>query len=185
MTLAVLSDTHGRGPATAAALAALERFAPAAFPCTAGTWATVGSIGTGTCGPGPVLDLLAGAADGRPVYLCPGNNDRDPAALRTAAEERGFVYGDPVVFEVGGVRVCGTHGTRGEQARFAARGVGGGPVDLVCSGHTHVAAWEERQVDGRVVRLLNPGAVWRARPRTVAVVDLDALTAEFVEVPRP
>ena len=180
----MLSDTHGRAPETAAALALLARFAPAAF-------LHCGDVGDGrfyrdgTCGPDPVLDLLAGAADDRPVYLCPGNNDRDPASLRAAAEDRGFVYGDPVVFELGGVRVCGTYGTRGEQARFAARGVEGEPVDLVCSGHTHVAAWEEREVGGRTVRLLNPGAAWRARPRTVAVVDLGALTAEFVEVPRP
>ena len=43
-----------------------------------------------------------------------------------------------------------------------------GAWDLVCYGHTHIA--EQHYVGSTLV--LNPGALYRARPRTIAIVDL-------------
>ena len=116
MLLAVLSDTHGRAPEAAAALRLLNERDPAAF-------LHCGDVGDRRRPPDAVLDELARAAAGRPAYVVPGNNDPDRAALRAACEERGIIYGDPVVFTLNGARICGTHGTRGEQADLAADGL--------------------------------------------------------------
>ncbi len=199
--LAVLSDTHGRLPETVAALAVLNAHAPDRF-------VHCGDVGGGKRSAHGVLNELARVAAGRPVHLVPGNNDRDPAALAELAAERGLHYGDPALLEVDGVRVCVTHGTRGEQDDFAAEGVDGAFHDLILSGHTHRPAWETQRFPGdggpddggpddggpddggeRVVRLLNPGACWRASPRTVALLDLPtpdptSWEATFLEVPR-
>jgi len=178
MRLAVLADTHGRVPETVAALSVLNAHAPDVF-------LHCGDVGGGRYSSHGVLTELARVAAGRPAYLVPGNNDRVPQTLAALAAERGLHYGDPIVVELAGVRVCVTHGTRNEQNDFAEHGVDGLPCDLVCSGHTHLQAWEEREFDGRPVRLLNPGACWRAAPRSVALVDLPAMKATFLEVPRP
>jgi predicted phosphodiesterase len=49
---------------------------------------------------------------------------------------------------------------------------------LVCYGHTHVAAIDRRG-DTLVV---NPGAIYRATPHSVAVVDLPAVEATILEI---
>ncbi|NNJ27259.1 metallophosphoesterase family protein [Alienimonas chondri] len=190
--LAVLADTHGRVPEAVAALAVLDAHAPDLF-------VHCGDVGGGRYSAHGVLNELARVAGDRPVYLVPGNNDRDPAALETAADERGLHYGDPALIELNGVRICVTHGTKWEQDDFAERGVDGVYYDLICSGHTHRRAWERktfpnRTEDGpageRSVHLLNPGACWRADPRSVALLDLpspDPATWKrtFLDVPRP
>lgn len=58
---------------------------------------------------------------------------------------------------------------RGEQMAKRARGLG---CDIVCYGHTHVAA--DDTVDG--VRLINPGSIWRSRDGrepSYAIMDLE------------
>ena len=180
MLLAVLSDTHGRAPEAAAALRLLNERNPAAF-------LHCGDVGDRRRSPDAVLDEFARAAAGRPAHVVPGNNDPDRAALRTACEDRGLIYGDPAVFTLSGARVCGTHGTRGEQATLAADGLNGEPFALVCSGHTHRRAWEVRDYATHRTALLNPGACWRAAVRGAAAVNLtnpEALTCEFLDVPR-
>ena len=180
MLLAVLSDTHGRAPGAAAALRLLNERDPAAF-------LHCGDAGDRRRPPGAVLDALARAADGRPAYVVPGNNDPDRAALWAACEERGIIYGDPAVFTLNGARICGTHGTRGEQADLAADGLNGEPFALVCSGHTHRRAWEVRDYGTHRTALLNPGACWRAAVRGAAVADLTdpaGPTCEFLDVPK-
>ncbi|QDT14865.1 metallophosphoesterase family protein [Alienimonas californiensis] len=163
--LAVLSDTHGRVPETAAALAVLNAHAPDLF-------LHCGDVGGGRYSPHGVLKELARVADGRPVYLVPGNNDRDPAALKALAAERGIDYGDPALLEVDGVRLCVTHGTTWEHEEFAEHGLDGTFHDIILSGHTHRPTWERRRFGDRSAYLLNPGACWRATPRTVALLDL-------------
>jgi predicted phosphodiesterase len=51
-------------------------------------------------------------------------------------------------------------------------------LDYVFHGHTHVA--EERK-SGRT-RVINPGALHRARPKTFAILDLASGALESVEV---
>ncbi|MGE3778384.1 MAG: metallophosphoesterase family protein, partial [Pirellulaceae bacterium] len=48
--------------------------------------------------------------------------------------------------------------------------------DLVCYGHTHQAL---ERFEG-ATHVLNPGAVYRAKPHSVAVVRLPELTVEFL-----
>src|SRR5262249_26664115 len=56
--------------------------------------------------------------------------------------------------------------------------IASGAWDLVCYGHTHVA---ELHRAGRTL-VLNPGALFRASPHTLAVVDLVTLTARHIPV---
>ena len=173
--LAVLSDTHGRGPGAAAALELLCRRDPHAF-------VHCGDVGDRRLGPAAVLDELENAAAGRPVYLVPGN--ADAAGLREEAEGRGFVCGPgPLALPAdltGGVRVGVVHGhERGGPASAA----GSGRFEVVCRGHSHRRRWE------RVGEtwVLNPGACWRAAVRSAAVLTLvpgGPPGCEFLEVPK-
>jgi uncharacterized protein len=53
-----------------------------------------------------------------------------------------------------------------------------GQWQVVCYGHTHVAAVENR---GKTL-LINPGAIYRANPHSVAILDLPAARATLVEL---
>ena len=55
-----------------------------------------------------------------------------------------------------------------------------GQWDLVCYGHTHVAAIDRY---GPTLAL-NPGALYRANPHSLAIVDLPSVEATIVEVKR-
>jgi predicted phosphodiesterase len=48
----------------------------------------------------------------------------------------------------------------------------------VCYGHTHVAAIDRH---GETI-VLNPGAIYRASPHSIAVVDLPAVEASIIEL---
>ncbi len=56
--------------------------------------------------------------------------------------------------------------------------IGSGAYELVCYGHTHVAKIEQI---GRTI-VLNPGALYRANPHSVAVVDLDTMHTEIINL---
>jgi predicted phosphodiesterase len=49
---------------------------------------------------------------------------------------------------------------------------------LVCYGHTHVAAIEQR---GPTL-VVNPGALYRANPHSLAVIDLPELEALIINL---
>ena len=159
MKLAVVSDTHGRVPQTLRAVRALERHAPdLVLHC--------GDVGV------EVVGLFAG----RPTRFVVGNVDRDEPALRHTIHEAGLTYDGPFgELELAGRRIAFLHGHDGRRLEEA---INGGTYDLVCHGHTHVRRWE---TVGRT-RVLNPGAVFRATPRTFAVVTLPDLEVEFVEL---
>jgi predicted phosphodiesterase len=73
------------------------------------------------------------------------------------------------------VRVALLHS---HEARRFRETIQGGLYGLVCYGHTHVAAIERR---GETV-VLNPGAIYRANPHSVAVVELPSVAATIVEL---
>ena len=183
MLLAVLSDTHGRAPGAAAALRLLNERDPAAF-------LHCGDAGDRRRPPGAVLDALARAAAGRPAFTSsPATTTPTRAALRAACEERGIIYGDPAVFTLNGARICGTHGTRGEQADLAADGLERGVRSPWCAAATRTGGRGRCGSYGtHRTALLNPGACWRAAVRGAAVVDLSdpaSPTCEFLDVPKP
>ena len=62
--------------------------------------------------------------------------------------------------------------------RLFPASIGSGRYGTVCYGHTHVAAVEQR---GETL-LVNPGAIYRAKPHSVAVLDLPQNKATIVEL---
>ena len=66
----------------------------------------------------------------------------------------------------------------GDDERQFADAIASEKYGLICYGHTHVPKQERR---GSAL-VLNPGALYRATPHTIAIVDLAAITAEIVAV---
>lgn len=161
MLLAVVSDTHGHVPFTLDAIREIERRnVDLVLHC--------GDIGSAS-----VAALFAG----RPTRFVFGNVDRDEAGLRHAIRDAGVECdGDFGDLELAGRRIAYLHGH--DEARLA-EAIQSGEYDLVCHGHTHKQRWE---AVGRT-RVLNPGALFRATPHSIALVTLPELDVEFVTLP--
>ncbi len=156
----LLSDSHGRAERTARAVDAL-------LAAGADTLIHAGDIETDE-----VLDCLAG----HNAHLVWGNCDWDRAGLERYARDIGIaVHGDSGEVTVDGVRIAFTHGHLPAAMRSA---MASGAAFLV-HGHTH----ERRDdvVDG--VRIINPGALHRARPFTVALLTPRTGELTSIEVP--
>lgn len=155
MLIGILSDSHGDADATGRAVALLESCgAEALFHC--------GDI----CGEG-VLDELVG----RRAYFVWGNCDEPTASLRKYVESIGLPWPQPPVrVALDGRRIALHHG---HESEFHAA-LHDPDLDYVFFGHTH------RVADSRNggPRAINPGALYRAAVRTVALLDLvsDRLT---------
>ena len=157
MLLGILSDTHDRIDAAAAGIAALKSAGAEYF------------IHCGDVGSEPVLDLLAGL----PSAFVWGNNDWDRAALQRYAGELGIqCFGAFGELELDGKAIAIAHG---DDERAVRRVLDGQKHDYLFVGHSHVKA------DGRVgrVRVINPGALYRAREKTVATLDTAADRLRF------
>ena len=110
-----------------------------------------------------------------PTHFVFGNVDRQTAQLRRAIEAAGHVcHGDFGRINAAGVEIAFLHGH--DTARLKQESASG-RWRLLCHGHTHRA--EQRHVVDTLV--LNPGAVYRANPHTVAVVELPALQVQWLE----
>jgi putative phosphoesterase len=159
MLIAVVSDTHGHVGNTLAAVRMLEEFAPqAVFHC--------GDIGT------PEIPPLFAAW---PTYFVFGNcdypNELRPtiqAAKQTCWERFGSL-------ELGGRKVAVLHS---DDARLFQKVTHSDEYDLVCYGHTHVKKVERI---GKTL-VLNPGALFRATPKTFALVELEELTVTHLAI---
>lgn len=157
----ILSDTHGRREIAKRAIALL---------CSRGAQQIVHC---GDVGETDILDLLAGDPPAAFVF---GNNDLDREALAKYAESIGVTclkeFGTLTVDD----RVIAvTHGDRGSLVR---RAIDDPAVSYLLVGHTHVAA-DTRQ---RHVRVINPGALYRAARKSVALLNLKTDTLEFVTI---
>lgn len=162
MILGILSDTHGdAGIAAVAVRLLLEHGAEFLIHC--------GDV----CGE-DVLDALAGV----PSAFVFGNNDYDRVAMRLYGDAIGVrCLGDEGVLDLGGKTVAVTHGDNARTvARLAAPAAG---VDYLLTGHSHQR--HDRR-PGRV-RLINPGALYRAAVKSAAVLDLATDTLTFLDVP--
>jgi len=116
-----------------------------------------------------VLDALAGL-DARIVF---GNND-DERSLGRYATSLGLRVLHPLGrLEADGRTIAFTHGHIGTAVRD------GSSADYFIHGHTH------RQRDERrgATRFINPGALHRASPFSVALLDPSSDSLEFVVVP--
>ena len=158
MRIGVLSDTHAHVKSTQAAVRLLESLdIEAVLHC--------GDICSAEIPP-----LLAAW----PAHFVFGNCDHDLEHLRRAIKEAGMsCHGQFGDLALGGRRIALLHS---HDARMFRRVTTCGDYDLVCYGHTHAA---EQHRQGRTL-VLNPGALYRATPHTIAIVDLAMMEATIV-----
>lgn len=157
MIVGILSDTHGRADA---ATRAIELLLAAGAEYL---------IHCGDVGGEGVLDTLTTL----PAAFVFGNNDYDHRDLAEYARAIGVTcLGLGGTVELAGRTIAITHGDIPRLVgQYTAADSG---VDYLFTGHSHLP--HDRRV-GRV-RWINPGALYRATPKTVATLDLttDVLT---------
>jgi putative phosphoesterase len=149
MIIGILSDTHDRADAMGAAVQRLlANGAEFLIQC-------------GDVGSERVLDHLAGVS----AAFVWGNNDFDRRGLERYAAGLGIqCLGNFGELDLDGKLFAVLHG---DDMRGMQKLLGGQRHDYLLHGHTHVRA------DQRVgkVRVINPGALHRAREKTVALLD--------------
>lgn len=161
MRIAVLSDTHGHVGHCREAVHLLEQL-------DVQTVLHCGDIGSAA-----VVDLLSGW----PAHFVFGNCDADLETLSAVIARAGLVcHGWFADLKLAGRRIAMTYG---HLPRLLTEAEQSGQFDLVCYGHTHRA---EEHWQGQTL-VLNPGALYRARPRSFAIVDLARLAVERFTLP--
>lgn len=157
LRIGVLSDSHDRLPAIEAAL---DTFAQRKIDAIVHAGDLIA----------PFAAKRLAAAD-VPVYVVYGNNDGERAGLRSVLPQ---IQSGPLWLELDEKRILVHHFIDWCDAEAIDQ------ADLVITGHTHEPVHETR---GKTV-LLNPGEVcgWVTGRSTVAVVELDSLSVEMIEV---
>lgn len=160
----LLSDTHGYDD-TARAGASILRDNGAEL-----------LLHLGDLGSTEVLDALAEMS--LPVRVVFGNTDHDTRRMTEHAATLGVTVDHPMGWiELPGGDLVFLHGDNPDDVRTALAA----KVRYLCHGHTHI------RLDGRrgKTRVINPGALHRAREYSVALLDTDADRLTFYPVPRP
>ena len=122
----------------------------------------------------PVLENFQGLK----MKLVFGNNDGDRKGLINKCREFGFEeIKDELEFYYKGKRFYVYHGTLIKKLDAATKS---NKYDYVLTGHTHVRR-DERM--GKT-RIINPGALFRAHPYTIALLDVEKGKLEFIEIKR-
>lgn len=162
MILGLLSDTHGNAPRTRTALDLLR---------AAGAQHL---IHCGDVGSEEVLALLFEEKEnGTPVDVVAGNVDEWDAGLVVFSKHIGLPLTKSIRKVLGGldVAVCHGHDSREMESILQSD-----RVDVLFTGHTHEAADKTRGS----VRIVNPGAVHRARVPSVATFDTDTGDVQWI-----
>lgn len=160
MLIGILSDTHDHADAARAAVELLGRKGAEFY------------IHCGDVGGQEVLDELAG----KPAAFVWGNNDWDRRALQRYADSLGIAcYGSMADLELAGKRLAVIHG---DDLRLKRQLLDGQQYDYLLQGHTHIPH-EERVGKTHVI---NPGALYRAREKTVALLDTQGDAVTFLKV---
>jgi uncharacterized protein len=149
MRIGILSDTHSRYQTVEAALALLQnRRVNYVLHC-------------GDIEDSETVWLFQGFT----AHFVFGNCDYERASLRQAVYGIGATLHEPFgSVELGGVRIAFLHG---DDKRLLREVENGGRYDYLFYGHTHQA--EEHRTGP--TRVINPGALHRARPKTLVVLD--------------
>jgi hypothetical protein len=160
MLVGILSDSHGKAAITTAAIQLLiAQGAEYLIHC--------GDIGTES-----VLDALAG----HPSMFVFGNNDWDRRGLTEYAKTIGVACGqDEGKLSFNNKLAVVTHG---DDSRIVNRILDAQLVDYLFLGHTHLTMDTQK---GRV-RIINPGALYRAARKTVALLDTQSDELKFIPV---
>jgi uncharacterized protein len=164
MIIGILSDTHGDADKLEQALDVFSHHAVQAI-------VHCGDVGSVEC-----LRMLAEAAP--KVYVVAGNTDRHLMELADEAERLGVSFSSEIVL----VRADGRAvlaATHGHDEQLLGELIRDHQFPYVCHGHSHRIR-DERIGD---VRVVNPGALFRAKMHTVAVLDTDADVLEHIIVP--
>lgn len=152
MRIGVVSDTHGQTLYAQQAVRLLESLEVDQV------------IHCGDVGSAAIVALF----EKWPLHFVQGNVDH-ARELEAAARECGQTFhGRFGSLALEGAAIAFLHG---DDERLLRETIAGGEWRLVCHGHTHVA--EQRRVGPTLV--LNPGALYRANPHTIAVVELPTL----------
>ncbi len=162
MRLGVISDTHGNEVNTRRAIVLLDSLeVDVVLHC--------GDIGTTQ-----VASLLGNCR--WQTHFVLGNTDYDGRSLAAAIRSAGMEFHDQFAnLKFDGVRVALLHS---HDATKFAQVTTNGDYKLVCYGHTHTKKIE--RVGETLV--LNPGALHRANPHSLAIVDLPTLEATIIDL---
>jgi putative phosphoesterase len=158
--IGILSDTHDHADVARIAVELLGRKGAEFY------------IHCGDVGGQEVLDELAG----KPAAFVWGNNDWDRRALQRYADGLGIAcYGAMADLTLDGKRIAVLHG---DDLRLKKQLLDGQRFDYLMQGHTHIP------LDERVgkTRVINPGALYRAREKTVALLDTAADVLTFLTI---
>jgi putative phosphoesterase len=159
MRIGIVSDTHGQVEFALQAVRLLESLEIALV------------VHCGDVGSAEVVRVFAAW----PCHYVLGNVDDErtlPAAIAAAGQKCHGRFGS-LLLE--GRKLAWLHG---DDEPLLDRTIACGAWDLVCHGHTHVPRCERL---GRTL-VLNPGALYRARRHTVAIVELPSLEAAVLDV---
>ncbi len=149
MIIGILGDTHGRDDAMAAGIKLLADAGAQYY------------LHTGDVGSAAVIDHLAGLH----AAFVFGNNDWDRADLMRYAQRLGVqCLGNLGELTLDEKRIAIIHG---DDYRLKQKILAEQRFDYLLQGHTHI------RKDDRigVTRIINPGALYRANPKTVATLD--------------
>ncbi len=156
MVIGILSDSHGDSDIVRQALTALEQAGAERF------------VHCGDVGGMNVFDQFAG----RNVDFVWGNMDCPDGVLLGYVTDLGLPLPTvPLSLELAGKRVAVCHGHEPCFRDIVFKG----RHDYLLCGHTHERG--DRRENG--VRIINPGALHRARVKTVATLDLATDTLTF------
>ena len=172
MILGIFSDTHGCGARTAHAIRVLQEAGAEAF------------VHCGDIGGEVVFDQLAGLK----VWFVWGNSDTPGPILKRYVQSLGLTPPEevPLRLELAGKTLIVFHGHEpqfrpirelaqaGEHQRLEQIVA----ADYLLFGHSHVA-FDERFGSFRAI---NPGALYRARPYTIATLDLTHDLVRFWQI---
>jgi putative phosphoesterase len=160
MRIGIVSDTHGNRLMVNLALAEMrERGITTVLHC-------------GDIDDAETVALFGGFT----THFVFGNCDGDKAALRAAMADIGATLHEHFgSVEMEGVKLAFLHGDEQRLFRDVERS---GHYDFLFYGHTHQA--EEHRTGP--TRVINPGALHRARPKTFVVLDLGSREVEPVTV---
>jgi len=112
----------------------------------------------------------------RNTHFVFGNCDMDRAGIQAAVDAIGATLHQPFGnLELDGKAIAFLHGDDKRLLQDLERS---GGFDFVFHGHTHQAREHRR---GRT-RVINPGALFRARPKTFVILDLKSGDVESVSV---
>lgn len=160
MLIGALSDSHGRVDTTRRAVEMLKDRGAQML------------LHLGDVGSVQVLDLLAGI----PAGFVFGNTDMDRKHLEMHAQAIGIRCYGAMGRLISDDRVVNF--LHGDDFRQMQKLIDTEDCDLLLHGHTHVRNVEDF---GRV-RIVNPGALHRAHPHTVALIDTISRHVEFVTI---